>query len=51
MMKKMNWQKIKFKCQECGEESWFECDLEKTVLEADSDWFVCDDCNQVEAED
>lgn len=44
------WVKIKFICEVCGEESWFEFDNEKTVLRTDSDWFICDDCNPIEEE-
>ena len=46
----MNWQKIRYICSHCNEESWFECDLEKTILHVDSDWFLCDECNPVEEE-
>ena len=43
-----NWQRIKFECEKCGQESWFECDLNTLVLTTDADWFLCDECNPCE---
>ena len=37
---------IKYVCKECGEESWFDVDLETYVVKITD--LVCDDCNPCE---
>ena len=40
--KQVNWQRIKFECSVCGNESWQEFDLNTYVLKVEN--LVCDDC-------
>lgn len=41
-----NWQKIKFYCSKCGQESWMEIDINSYIIKIDE--LICDDCNPVE---
>ncbi len=41
-MANKNWQRIKFTCSKCGNESWTEFDVNAYVLKVDD--LVCDDC-------
>ena len=43
METKNNWQIIKFVCKKCGNESWFEVNLNRYVVSIKD--LVCDDCN------
>ena len=38
--------KINFFCSVCGEQSWFEVNLERYIVSITD--LVCDDCNPVE---
>lgn len=42
----MNWQRIKFKCNKCGQESWMEIDLDTYMVKFND--LTCDDCVPVE---
>ena len=37
-----NWQRIKFKCSKCGNESWTEFDVNTYILSVND--LVCDNC-------
>ncbi|KKK94509.1 hypothetical protein LCGC14_2682160 [marine sediment metagenome] len=40
--KTVNWQRIRFTCVKCGNESWTEFNVDTYVLKVEN--LVCDDC-------
>jgi len=45
--KNKNWQKIRFICSKCGNESWQEFDCNNYIMNASD--LICDDCFEEEA--
>ena len=44
----MAYNKVRFKCSECGNEYWFEVNLEDYIVKVED--LVCDDCLPEEEE-